>query len=235
MGPASTTAILLFTRTAQEEAAVKAFVPHRTGRHNLRIARRLIRHSIKTARQTNLPLHIVYSSQQRGDSFGERLAGAVEDTLALGYERVLVIGNDCPRINRKLLRRAARQLGEQDWVLGPSKEGGLYLIGINRRCYQREAFISLHWQQADLYHDLCDQLAQKGQQLLSLPVFQDINDDKALQAVLPFLPMAILRMLLEPKTIRQFPSLHRPIRPGWETFSLQRALRAPPTFPVHLS
>lgn len=140
------TAILIFSRTAEEEARAKTFSPRQSHVANRRIAQSLIRHTAATARKTGLPVFTCFSRDQRGSHFGERLANAMQAVFAQGYARVIAIGNDSPEISAALLLRAARGLAEQNLVLGPAPDGGVYLIGMHRAVFDPKRFTSLPWQ-----------------------------------------------------------------------------------------
>lgn len=136
------TAILLFSRTPQEEVNAKEL----TFRHSRAAVHLLLQHSLRQARKTKLPLYTCYSAQQRGNCFGERLANALEEVFAKGHKEVLVIGNDSPGLNARLLLKAKETLRSKQLVLGPATDGGVYLIGINANIYQRNKFLSLAWE-----------------------------------------------------------------------------------------
>jgi uncharacterized protein len=67
---------------------------------------------------------------QRGMAFGERLRNAVADARLLGYEHVVVVPGDVPGLRSRHLREAFRLLRAHDMVLGPSPDGGVYLLGL---------------------------------------------------------------------------------------------------------
>src|SRR4051794_12017849 len=69
---------------------------------------------------------------QRGDAFGERLAAATEDLLQLGFDSVCLIDSDSPTVPANAFTEAVDRLGrsEDTIVLGPSDDGGYYLIGM---------------------------------------------------------------------------------------------------------
>lgn len=69
---------------------------------------------------------------QRGADLGERLSSAFEQLFSLGYERVVAIGADSPTLPSEYIERALESLAraENDVVLGPSADGGYYLIGM---------------------------------------------------------------------------------------------------------
>jgi rSAM/selenodomain-associated transferase 1 len=71
---------------------------------------------------------------QRGGDLGRRLRSAFERLLGLGAGPVVVIGSDAPSVPTSVLERALEALHDRrtDVVLGPSQDGGYYLIGLRR-------------------------------------------------------------------------------------------------------
>jgi hypothetical protein len=67
---------------------------------------------------------------QRGDDLGARLAHAFEDLLANGAPGAIVVGSDVPTLPSAVLGAALERLAGADLVLGPSEDGGYYLIGL---------------------------------------------------------------------------------------------------------
>ncbi|MFQ6058363.1 MAG: TIGR04282 family arsenosugar biosynthesis glycosyltransferase [Anaerolineae bacterium] len=69
---------------------------------------------------------------QRGNDLGERLNGAFEQLFALGYEAVVAMGADSPTLPLDYIEQSFASLAskENDLVLGPSADGGYYLIGM---------------------------------------------------------------------------------------------------------
>jgi glycosyltransferase A (GT-A) superfamily protein (DUF2064 family) len=67
---------------------------------------------------------------QRGDSFAERLRSAFADARRLGYREIVVVPADVPALRAHHLREAFRRLRDHATVLGPSPDGGVYLLGI---------------------------------------------------------------------------------------------------------
>lgn len=68
--------------------------------------------------------------QASGD-LGTRLAAAIGAAFEEGLERVVAIGTDCPDLTASLIDHAFRLLSPCDVVLGPTEDGGYYLIGLN--------------------------------------------------------------------------------------------------------
>jgi len=68
---------------------------------------------------------------QRGAGLGARLIHAFAREFAAGAHRVVIVGSDCPQVDRQVIRTAFTALGSYDVVLGPALDGGYYLIGLS--------------------------------------------------------------------------------------------------------
>lgn len=71
---------------------------------------------------------------QRGRDLGERLASLLADLLALGHPGAMAMDSDSPTLPMEHVLEAADVLagGAADLVLGPSEDGGYYLVGLRR-------------------------------------------------------------------------------------------------------
>lgn len=83
---------------------------------------------------------------QVGTSLRARLANAFARQFAEGAGRAVVIGTDCPGVNRRLITEAFTALGESDVVIGPALDGGYYLIGLSAP--QPALFRGISWSTA---------------------------------------------------------------------------------------
>ena len=68
--------------------------------------------------------------EQVGDDLGQRMNHAINKSLKKGYQYALVIGTDIPALSPETYKKAAFLLKTQDIVLGPTHDGGYYLIGL---------------------------------------------------------------------------------------------------------
>ena len=66
---------------------------------------------------------------QRGEGLGERLADAFRELRSRGARRVLAIGSDSPTLQPERILEAIDALAVCDLTLGPTEDGGYYLIG----------------------------------------------------------------------------------------------------------
>src|SRR5687768_12779189 len=69
---------------------------------------------------------------QHGKDLGERMHNAFGTAFASGYEKVVIVGSDCPDLTGELIDEAFDALDHHDVVLGPAEDGGYYLLGIKK-------------------------------------------------------------------------------------------------------
>lgn len=69
---------------------------------------------------------------QVGENLGQRMNQAFTEIFALGYQRVLLAGTDVPTLPASSFGQAFSVLSDHDLVLGPSLDGGYYLVGLKK-------------------------------------------------------------------------------------------------------
>lgn len=69
---------------------------------------------------------------QRGADLGERMDRCFTTVLGAGPGAAVLIGSDIPTLRAAYVNHAFALLGKHDLVLGPSDDGGYYLIGMRR-------------------------------------------------------------------------------------------------------
>ena len=75
--------------------------------------------------------YFIYRPQGSGN-LGQRMQRAFEAAFRDDAAAVVIVGSDIPGISADILRQAFEALRKKDLVLGPAKDGGYYLIGLNR-------------------------------------------------------------------------------------------------------
>ncbi|HJT46497.1 MAG TPA: DUF2064 domain-containing protein, partial [Chthoniobacterales bacterium] len=118
---------------------------------------------------------------QRGEGFGERLACAAQDLLRCGFSSVCLIDSDSPTVSSDAFRQAIKFLHESGdrVVLGPSDDGGYYLIGLKRN--HREVFEEIDWSTDRVFDQTRKRaLASNLEIALLLPGY-DIDDPATLR------------------------------------------------------
>lgn len=169
------TAILLFTRTPQEEARHKTFAST-SKKTSTRIARELIKHTYTCLEQAGTPVYVIDSDRQKGETFGQRLAHAFQEIYSLGYVHVIAVGNDTLSLSTDDLQEAIEQLRSNKAVLGPTKRGGAYLIGLHRSAFESLDFAALPWETHLLFDALVNLFQEKNVSASLLKCLRDIND-----------------------------------------------------------
>lgn len=119
------------------------------------------------------PSVFAYARQPPEADLGERMRFAAADSLARRDGGVLLIGTDCPSLTPQLLRAAAEALVDYDAVLGPSTDGGYYLLGL--RALRAEVFEGIPWSTASVAEDTRRVLAEADLSTWELPPLSDID------------------------------------------------------------
>lgn len=166
------TAILLFSRSVAAESLSKQLL----GKNaiNKQLVARMIGQTKATLARAGLAVFVLDESQQTQGHFGQRLSVAAQWVFDQGFDRLIVVGNDCPELSVFHLQSAAKKLALGHSVLGKDQRMGAYLIGLQRDNFQAEAFAVLPWQTSDLAAALAAHLSAQGE-LCSLPSLRDIN------------------------------------------------------------
>lgn len=179
----SETAILFFTRQAAREAAAKSFTL-RSRKSNFQVAASLIKQTLTTARQTQIPVFISSGDEFAVTGFGQKLTAAVASVFGQGFKNLLIIGNDCPTLTPALLLKAQAILEARPMVLGPATDGGVYLIGLTRAAFQQNEFCWLPWLTDQVFASLQQYACGLGLLVSFLPVHQDIDTAADLQKII---------------------------------------------------
>jgi uncharacterized protein len=118
---------------------------------------------------------------QRGDEFGERLYFAVEDLFKCGFESVCLIDSDSPTVPAENFEQAVELLSttEDRLVLGPSEDGGYYLIGVKKP--HRHLFEQIDWSTERVLNQTMQRATEIGIEIKLLPAGYDIDDDTSLK------------------------------------------------------
>ena len=69
---------------------------------------------------------------QHGADLGEKMENAIKKVLDLGYKKVILMGSDVPQITKEDIIDGFRLLKENDLILGPTFDGGYYMVGMKK-------------------------------------------------------------------------------------------------------
>lgn len=89
-----------------------------------------------------------YYSQQ-GDDLGRRMENAFSLVFELGFDQVIIIGTDLPDIKAQVIDEAFDKFNSSDVVIGPSNDGGYYLLGM--KSLHKELFSEIEWSSGSVF------------------------------------------------------------------------------------
>jgi len=110
---------------------------------------------------------------QSGATLGERMKNAFEEVFAGGYQKVIIIGSDCPQLSSAIIDNAFKTLDTTDVVIGPATDGGYYLLALN---YMIAAlFENKEWSTDTVLKDTVTDLEKLAITYALGPVLRDID------------------------------------------------------------
>jgi rSAM/selenodomain-associated transferase 1 len=121
--------------------------------------------------------------QQRGGSFGERLLTTAQDLFQCGFASVCLIDSDSPTVPTEAFAMAvdALQRPGDRIVLGPSHDGGYYLIGLKQA--HAAPFENISWSTASVLPETLAAIQKIGVELITLPLWYDVDDAESLSVL----------------------------------------------------
>ncbi|MGA7839253.1 MAG: TIGR04282 family arsenosugar biosynthesis glycosyltransferase [Ignavibacteriaceae bacterium] len=115
---------------------------------------------------------------QSGKNLGEKMYNAFTEIFENGFERVVIIGTDLPDISSGIIMEAFAALENNDAVIGPSTDGGYYLLGI--KSPKEELFSKIDWSTESVYQQTLDKLLNANMEVKTLTELVDIDTEEDL-------------------------------------------------------
>ena len=115
---------------------------------------------------------------QVGDNLGERLISATQWAAEQGYPKILIVGSDSPTLPLSFVSQASVTLDSRDVVLGPSMDGGYYLIGFSAANLAKTVpfvFEDIVWSTESVFQQTVDRVLSTGATLGLLPPWYDVD------------------------------------------------------------
>lgn len=150
------TRIIIFAKAPVPGRVKTRLIPSLGAEGAAELAREMLEWTVEEAVATGLPVELcgepdpaewhearpgLALTAQGGGGLGERLARAAR--RALEEEPALLIGTDCPDLDRSRLRAAAEALEDHDMAIHPAHDGGYALLGL--RCFDPSLFEDIEW------------------------------------------------------------------------------------------
>ncbi|NEO87562.1 MAG: glycosyltransferase [Spirulina sp. SIO3F2] len=190
------TTLIVFTRSPEPGKTKTRLIPALGPDGAANLQRQMTEHTLRQAQiwqehsEHRVEVHFTGSSREQMQQWlgsqwyylpqaegglGDRLASAIQPHLthSQGQNSVLVIGIDCPGINPTILSQATTALTTHDIVLGPTTDGGYYLIGL--RQWQPSLFADIAWSTDQVFKETCDRAQQLHLTVATLALLRDVD------------------------------------------------------------
>ena len=138
---------------------------------------------------------------QQGNDLGERMENAFSHVFFEGAKRVIVIGTASPLLGKKTVKDAFRVLKRATAVIGPSSDGGYYLLGLSM--LHTELFKNISWGTSQVFRQTMESARLAGVSPVLLEEHFDVDtkeDIVALRERMRLLPRAKVRHLRQLRT-----------------------------------
>jgi hypothetical protein len=112
---------------------------------------------------------------QQGVDLGERMKNGFTEAFDSGFKRVLLIGSDIPGLPLEFIEEAFASLKEKDAVIGPSLDGGYYLIGFRDKKFSPQVFKGILWSTERVFEETMKILEREGSTIHTLKPLRDID------------------------------------------------------------
>jgi hypothetical protein len=139
---------------------------------------------------------------QRGKDLGERMGNAFRECFAAGHRLALLVGSDLPDLPAGIIHDAFDAMEKHGAVIGPSRDGGYYLIGFRSDCFSPDVFAGIRWGTGDVYEKTMALLRRVRRDVSVLPAWRDVDtpedlmDLRARHGCDDFMNSATMRYLL---------------------------------------
>jgi len=112
---------------------------------------------------------------QNGTDLGEKMANSFMEVFESGYKKAVIVGTDIPDITAKIINDAYDKLSTYDTVIGPSEDGGYYLIGFRKDTFFKNCFKGIKWSTDSVFKETIAILEKKHMNSYILPTLNDID------------------------------------------------------------
>lgn len=200
-----TTALIVFAKAPIPETVKTRLCPPLTAEEAASLHGSLVLDAIERAKAlTDLTLYVAGSPnvthpffkvlegryavrlfEQRGADLGSRMREAMHDAFVAGHTKALLTGTDLPNLPRSYLTRAIDLLNTHELVLGPTLDGGYYLVGLRRPV--PELFEGIAWSSPAVLRETKKKAEEAGISVGLLPECRDLDDLEDLKAFIQML------------------------------------------------
>jgi rSAM/selenodomain-associated transferase 1 len=118
-------------------------------------------------------------AKQQGLDLGERMRNAFNDSFQRGYSKAVIIGTDCPSLNKHIIQAAFEDLDHKNVVIGPAYDGGYYLLGM--KVLYEDLFQNVAWSTKTVFETTITISKHFNLTYSVLPLLHDIDEERDLE------------------------------------------------------
>ena len=89
------------------------------------------------------------------------------------HSKVVIIGSDCPELTATIIEDAFHALNTHDVVVGPSHDGGYYLLGLTE--FYSHLFDNINWSTSSVFHQTIEKMKTNEISFDLLPTLYDLD------------------------------------------------------------
>jgi uncharacterized protein len=115
---------------------------------------------------------------QQGEDLGRRMKHAFVAGFETGYKSICAVGTDCFELTEGIIKQAFEALESFDAVIGPARDGGYYLIGMNKP--HVSIFKNKEWSTESVLGDTLNDFESLGLTYLKLQELRDVDTENDL-------------------------------------------------------
>ena len=192
-------AVICFTRVPVPGRTKTRLMPLLTGEQCAGLHRAFLRDLSRTFARVEADLYVAYTPDtgweglrdlfpaasgffpQEGTELGERMERALGRVLELGHRACVLVGADLPLLTAAHLEGGFSALEGADVTLGPTSDGGYYLVGLKRPC--PPLFSGQTYGESTVYQRAVLALEQAGVSFAPAPPCDDVDTPEDLAAL----------------------------------------------------
>lgn len=115
---------------------------------------------------------------QHGEGLSGKMKNAFKKAFDENYKKVVLMMPDCPKMSDNLIDKAFKTLDTDDFVLGPTNDGGYYMIGMKQ--FSPEVFDHQHYGTDRVLEETISEITRLGKSAFKLPVLVDVDMEEDL-------------------------------------------------------
>ena len=191
--------LIVFTRFPEPGKTKTRLIPALGARGAARLQRQMTEHIMATAadagKRRNLTVEVYYEGGSTGlmqkwlgpqfcyrpqgsGDLGQRMARAFQEAFRRTKGAAVIVGSDIPEISAGTLQRAFEGLQKHDLVLGPARDGGYYLVGLQNTVPAETCsrlFDNINWGTGDVLSQTLQRAKESGLRLMLLESLGDVD------------------------------------------------------------